>query len=156
MHITGQISCKKALIENANIRTNWIKTIEKLVRNFRLIEIPSKKFKDTTKTRIPEYFKAHWKNKLQNEDISRLRTYKTLNTDFTPPKHLGLSYENRKVISRIRCSNHPLAIEKGRQKKPQTPREERICILCNEGVVEDELRKGHHGGTRPLVSSVPV
>ena len=73
-----------------------------------------------------------------------MRTYqdfahtKLLNTDFTPPKHLGLPYENRKVISRIRCSNHPLAIEKGRQKKPQTPREERICILCDEEFVEDE------------------
>ena len=129
---------KKALIENANIRTNWIKTIEKLVRNFRLIEIPPKKFKDTTKIRIPEYFKAQWKNKLQNEDISRLRTYKNLNTDFTLPKYLGLPYENRKVISRIRGSNHPLAIEKGRQRSPKTPREERICILCDEEVVEDE------------------
>ena len=126
MHITGQISCKKALIENANIRTNWIKTIEKLVRNFRLIEIPSKKFKDTTKTRIPEYFKAHWKNKLQNEDISRLRTYKTLNTDFTPPKHLGLSYENINVRSRIRCSNQPLTIENGRLKHPKIRRDEHI------------------------------
>jgi hypothetical protein len=129
---------KKALIENANIRTNWIMTIEKLVRNFRLIETPAKKFKDTTKTRITEYFTAKWKNKLQIEDISRLRTYKLINADFTQPKHLGLPYENRKVISKIRCSNHPLAIEKGRQKKPKTPRDERICTLCAEQVVEDE------------------
>ena len=69
MHITGQISSKKALIENVNIRTNWIKTIEKLFRNFNLIETPSKKVKDTTKTRIPEYFKAQWKINY------RMRTY---------------------------------------------------------------------------------
>ena len=109
-----------------------------MVRNFRLIETPAKKFKDTTKIRITEYFTAKWKNKLQIEDISRLRTYKLINADFTQPKHLGLPYENRKVISKIRCSNHPLAIEKGRQKKPKTPRDERICTLCAEQVVEDE------------------
>ena len=34
---------KKALIENANLRTNWIVTIEKLVRCFRLIGVPAKK-----------------------------------------------------------------------------------------------------------------
>ena len=73
-----------------------------------------------------------------NEDISRLKTYKTLNNNFTIPKHLGLPNPLRKVISRIRCSNHPLAIEKGRQKNPKTPREDRLCVLCNEHLIEDE------------------
>ena len=91
---------KKALIENANIRTNWIMTIEKLVRNFRLIETPAKKSKDTTKTRITEYFTAKWKNKLQIEDISRLRTYKLINADFTLPKHFGFTL--RKLESDIK------------------------------------------------------
>ena len=50
---------------------------------------------------------------------------------------MGLPYQLRKVISRVRCSNHPLAIEKGRHKNPKTPREERICIFCNDHV-EDE------------------
>ena len=129
---------KKALIENANIRTNWIVTIEKVVRCLKLIEVPLKKFKDTTNSVISEYFKSNWKNKLRNEDISRLSTYKTLNDDFTLPKHLGLPYQLRKVISRIRCSNHPLAIEKGRHKNPKTPREERVCIFCNNQDIEDE------------------
>ena len=38
---------KKALIENANIRTNWIITIEKLVRCLKHIEVPVKSFKNT-------------------------------------------------------------------------------------------------------------
>ena len=128
---------KKALIENANIRTNWIITIEKLVRCLKLIGVPLKKFKDTTKSNISAYFETNWKNKLLNEDISRLSTYKTLNHDFTIPKHLGLPYHLRKVISRIRCSNHPLAVEGGRQKNPKTPREDRLCILCGDRDVED-------------------
>ena len=129
---------KKALIENANLRTNWIVTIEKLVRCLKLIGVPSKKFKDTSKLAISSYFENNWKNKLLNEDISRLITYKTINSNFTLPKHLGLPYHLRKIISRIRCSNHPLAIEKGRQTNPKTPRENRLCQLCNEEVIEDE------------------
>ena len=61
-----------------------------------------------------------------------------LNSNFTPPKHLGLPYKLRKVISRIRCSNHPLAIERGRYTNPKTPREDRLCELCDEQVIEDE------------------
>ena len=129
---------KKALIENANLRTNWILTIEKLVRLFRLIEVPDKKFKSKTNEKVTQYFINNWKNKLENEDISRLKTYKVINNDFTLPKYLGLPYQLRKVISRTRCSNHPLAIEKGRQKNPKIPREERLCKLCDEGTVEDE------------------
>ena len=60
------------------------------------------------------------------------------NGDFTTAKHLGLPYLYRKVISKIRCSNHPLAIEIGRQKNPKTPREERICTVCEENAIEDE------------------
>ena len=116
---------KKALIENANIRTNWIVTIEKLVRCLKLVGVPMKRFKDTTKSNISTYFETNWKNVLLNEDVSRLNTYKTLNDDFTLPKHLGLPY-------------HPLAIERGRHKNPKTPREERVCVLCGGGDVEDE------------------
>ena len=49
---------------------------------------------------------------------------------------MGLPYQLRKVISRIRCSN--LAIEKGRHKNPKTPRQERLCTICNDQEVEDE------------------
>ena len=129
---------KKALLENANMRTNWILTIEKLVRLFGLIEVPGKKFKEKTKTVIPLYFIENWKRKLLNEDISRLNTYKTLNDNFSIPKHLGLPYQSRKIISRTRCSNHPLAIEKGRHKNPIIPREERLCELCDTMEIEDE------------------
>ena len=129
---------KKALIENANIRTNWIVTIEKLLRCYKLTHVPEKKFKNKSKLFIPSYFVTQWKNKLLNEDISKLATYKLINDDFTFPKHLGLPYHLRKVISRTRCSNHPLEIEKGRHKNPKTPRQERLCKLCYDQVVEDE------------------
>ena len=54
---------KTALIENTNIRINWIKTT-------------TKKFKYATKSFIPVYFEANWKSELLNEDIFRLKTIK--------------------------------------------------------------------------------
>ena len=51
---------------------------------------------------------------------------------------MGLPYQLRKVISRIRCSNHSLAIEKGRHNNPKTPRQDRLCTICKGHVVEDE------------------
>ena len=124
---------KKALIENANIRSNWIRTIEKLVTCMRLVEVPAKKFKETTKDVIQSFYETNWKNTLLNEDISRMRTYKYIKDEFVPSKHLGLPYDLRRVISRLRCSNHSLVVEKGRQKNPKTPREERLCLLCDAG-----------------------
>ena len=42
----------------------------------------------------------------------------------------------RKILARFRVSNHNLMIELGRFKK--TPREERLCKICQSGEVEDE------------------
>ena len=42
----------------------------------------------------------------------------------------------RVIISRWRLSNHRLNIEIGRYTKPKTPRQDRVCNLCN--VLEDE------------------
>ena len=49
-------------------------------------------------------------------------------------------FQQRKYISKLRCSDHVLEIEKGRHKRgnTRTRREERICTLCNNGEVEDE------------------
>ena len=64
----------------------------------------------------------------------------------------------RKLISKLRCSDHVLEIEKGRHKKGNARKEEkdRVCIFCKNGDVEDEdhfvfkcdtyaqLRSKHH------------
>ena len=127
---------KKALIENANLRTNWILTIEKLIKTFNLIEVSNKRFKATAEGNIIRYYKTTWKNKLANQNLPRLQVYKVINSDFIVPKHLGLPFHMRKLISKIRCSSHRLEIERGRYTKTQ--REDRICKICDSGEVEDE------------------
>ena len=48
-----------------------------------------------------------------------------------------LNDEDRKLITRWCLSNHNLRIKKGRYTKPFTPREQRLCVVCN--VLEDEV-----------------
>ena len=43
----------------------------------------------------------------------------------------------RKIIAKVRCSNHCLEIEKGRHRN--IPREERWCNMCTDKVTEDEI-----------------
>ena len=127
---------KKAYIESVSLRTNWVRTIEKLIRTFNLVEVTNKKFTNTTKDNIYEYFKTNWKNELSNGQSARLNVYKVINSEFTIAKHLDLPFHLRKVVSKIRCSCHPLEIEKGRH--TGTLRENRTCRNCQNGTIENE------------------
>ena len=45
----------------------------------------------------------------------------------------------RKSFTRLRISAHQLHMEAGRHKRPRkTPSEDRLCMYCNLGLVEDE------------------
>jgi len=55
-------------------------------------------------------------------------------------KHTGgLSFESVKSLIRFRTGAHHLAIETGRWKAPPVPRDERLCTMCSQSVIEDEL-----------------
>ena len=79
------------------------------------------------------------------------------------------NFHHRKLISKLRCSDHVLEVEKGRHKPANTRKrkEERLCIYCDRNEVEDEkhflyectlyneLRKHYHiwhGETSALFS----
>ena len=49
-------------------------------------------------------------------------------------------FQQRRHISKLRCSDHALEIVKGKHKKgnTRTLANERICTLCKNGQVEDE------------------
>ena len=50
-----------------------------------------------------------------------------------------LQGEKRKLLTKLRISNHNLAIEKGRHTIPKTPISERYCTQCNTNSIEDEI-----------------
>ena len=133
---------KIALREHAILRTNWIKTIEHLIRTLDLNEQSATEnvFKRFSKGRIQQYFETSWANGLSQPDHPRQEFYKLIKEDLSPAKHLDLQqFDIRQVISKIRCSNHTLEIEKGRHRAIHVPRENRLCIQCDEGAIEDEL-----------------
>ncbi|MCG8430841.1 MAG: hypothetical protein MJA29_06695, partial [Candidatus Omnitrophica bacterium] len=70
---------------------------------------------------------------------SKLTHYQRFKTSFQFEPYLSSikSAEHRVCISRLRMSAHNLRIETGRYNN--LARNERICLLCNSGQVEDEI-----------------
>ena len=130
---------KKALHENVNMRTNWIKTIEKLLHTFNLIEFTgdAQKFKLASRTNTNKFYKSIWEAKMKSDNLTRLKFYQTLKHDFIPATYIDLpNFTMRKTIAKVRSSCHGLEIEKGRHKN--IPREKRWCNMCSDEAIEDE------------------
>ena len=126
-----------ALKENIQMRTNWIKTVEKIFNIFNLTEhVDAVPFKDRSKKVCREFYRNMWTDSLPSNEQSRVKFYKQINHEIQPAKYTLLPYFQRKVIAKLRCSSHELEIEKGRHKK--TPPENRFCEMCSENEVEDE------------------
>ena len=131
---------KKALKENVCIRTNWIQTIEKLLRTFNLTGITNntQTFKLASEINTKKYYKSVWETKIKSEALTRLKFYQVIKNEFTPAKYIDIpNFTMRKIIAKVRCSNHCLEIEKGRHRN--IPREERWCNMCTDKVTEDEI-----------------
>ena len=128
---------KLALIENISLKTKWLKTVEKIMNIFNLAEhIDNDSFKDTSKKIGREFYKTQWTTSLSNNEQSRVKFYKQINSEFRRSGYTLLPYYQRKVVAKLRCSSHTLEIEKGRHKN--TPSENRFCKVCNQGAIEDE------------------
>ena len=129
---------KKALLENINLRTNWIRTVEKLLGDLTLTDTINEthRFKEKTREAMGKRFSEYW-NKSVKEDMGRLLFYKSIKDEQGFEAYLNIpKFEDRKSIARLRCSNHPLHIEQGRHRN--TPRENRLCWLCPSKKVETE------------------
>ena len=135
------ILVKKALQENINLRTNWIITIEKIIGYFNLCDkINYNKFKISVKDSIQSKYKEFWAKSLEDSDNGRLDFYCNVKHKFSSENYLQLPYfSQRRIITKFKCSDHQLEIEKGRHKKPEkTPRDQRFCKLCNNKSIETE------------------
>ena len=105
---------------------------------FNLTELPKivPQFKQKTKKTINEFI-TFWENNKTGQKNPRLEFYNEIKTAFLLEKYLDLpDFLHRKTITKLRCSDHSLEIEKGRHSK--TPREARHCKLCDCGQVETE------------------
>ena len=130
---------KKALQENVSLRTNWIMTIEKLLNLFNLTNFPGTlgRFKTKTKEHISKKFIQFWGDYKTNLRNSRMEFFDKIKDSFSLENSLNLpNFKHRKTMTKFRCSDHNLEVERGRHNK--TPREERLCKMCDSGEIETE------------------
>ena len=69
---------------------------------------------------------------------NKLHSYSKIYDSFCLQSYLsfGLPKSLTKELTKIRISAHDLLIDHGRYFRPRIPREQRICVQCNQ--VEDE------------------
>ena len=80
---------------------------------------------------------AEWSDKMQT--VSKLRTYRTFKTRYETEHYLqvNITKTERSHLAQFRCAVLPLKIEMGRFSGLSV--EDRICQVCNENAMEDEL-----------------
>ena len=139
MNLPEQTLAKKALLENIQMRSNWILSIEKLMNWCNLadkIESPGR-LKKAAYDNTHSKFVSTWRNQLNDPNTSKLQFYRKIKVNHSFEKYLELPHFNdRKIIAKFRCSDHKLEIESGRHNK--TPQNERICRLCPLNEIENE------------------
>ena len=149
--ITLAKKATKFLMENDHSESEWISTVRIILKKLgleRYFEQPSdittEKLKELLSKKLHEKFSQEWSTSILSQTGS-LRFYKTFKSDFSREKYLEFvsCYKLRKVISKLRCSDHMLELEIGRRKK--IVENERKCQVCMiEVESEVHFRSVHH------------
>ena len=86
---------------------------------------------------IKQKYIAYWQHTIHH--CKKLQFYSLFKHDYKISSYLDLirNSANRKDLVKIRISNHKLMIETGRYN--QTSRNDRVCPICNSGIIEDEF-----------------
>ncbi len=93
--------------------------------------------KHATKETLIQEHQIQWKNHMS--DCPKALSYKTYKSQITYENYLSLitNRSHRRILSKLRLSDHCLAIEKGRHFKPPLERERRFCRSC-QNKIENE------------------
>ena len=94
------------------------------------------------KTKMFLNYKERWATEIWLKP--KLRTYVLIKDTYSPEPYvyLNLTRSQRSVCAQIRSGTLPLAIETGRFYG--TPEEDRLCLLCDLGEVENEIHFVFH------------
>jgi len=119
----------------------WVTDINRLLNEYTLSHLWQEEIVNVNiKQHILQSYKDEWKDTMSSDTLYPImRTYRMIKTVFGLEPYLQLrEYNIRKALSKLRMSSHPLAIERGRYTRPKTPIEERLCVLCVKGAIENE------------------
>ena len=93
---------------------------------------PETFFKPIIKTTVYNSIREQWKKAAKSN--KKLKFYTSIKKEmcFEQYLHTINNYKDRKILTKFRCSNHSLQIEKGRHRN--LLRKDRICQLCQKQV----------------------
>lgn len=136
-----------------NGRRTWASSIRELLGKFGFGHVWVQQgvgnvdiFLNVFKLRVTNYYISVWKNDLRNS--SQLAVYSSFKNELVCQQYLNVITIRKyaTALARIRCSNHPLAIETGRYSGNEIS--ERVCEVCrlqkNLLVLEDEYHLTLH------------
>ena len=143
------VSCKEGLRwevykEGRRRGRGWCEYTEKCLRGLKLGKYWDKQdgwksdaemWRGKVARQIQHREQEEWRGRMQKK--SKLRTYRGFKRKLERENYLleGTAMQ-RKVMTMIRGGSNDLRIETGRWEKLEV--EERVCIFCSKGVVEDE------------------
>ena len=136
-NLPNETLVKKALLENIHQRTGWICTIENIISGFNLADSlqSARKLCNDSKIVMKAAFSEYWKSSIVTN--GRLEFYNKYKQVFKFEEYLHIpTFDKRKAIAKLRCSDHELEIEKGRHKN--ILRHARLCKLCDMSEIETE------------------
>jgi hypothetical protein len=126
--------------DNHICKNNWsseITTIFKEIGNLKAFENMEQCVLDEVDLNLKKINKICWENEIKG--YSKLRTYVTFKNECKPEKYLsmGLTRRQRSLYAQCRLGVLPLRLETGRFRGEKE--ENRICVLCNSGDIENEM-----------------
>jgi len=140
-------ACYKMLYNlDRNGRYTWATSVRTMLCQFGFEHVWTQQgvgnesvFLNVFKLRVSDYYRADWLSRIR--DSSKLAIYSSFKCELVCEKYVNVLTVRKylEAFSRLRCSNHPLAIETGRYLG--TLLEDRTCILCLKQkiiVLEDE------------------
>ena len=142
MKMDSERLTKKFFTWDFNKRTatgNWNSDIYKLFLSLDMTDVYYNNLEvdlDGVRKNLHDAEKQVWRKEMPV--VPKLRTYSTFkeNYDTEPYVYKVYNRSHRSLLSQFRCGILPIKIETGRY--TQIPIEYRLCILCEENVIEDE------------------
>ena len=100
--------------------------------------VPRKSVIDNLKQSLTLKDNVQWQSDCRT--LPKLRTFMLFKNFNCDPPHIykPLSFIQRKLTAKLRLGMLHLRVETGRFSRPRLEPEERICLTCNNGQVEDE------------------
>ena len=130
-----------SLNDSLNGCKNWVSYVKKLLDSFGFSDafsnvIDVKSFPAIFRQRVLDCFVQEWRGSLERNSV--LLEYKYFKNNLTYEPYLdSIPNELRYLVTRIRIAAHSLRIHTERFSRTHIPRNDRICLYCNNNDIED-------------------